>query len=162
MRRTALVLGAVLACGCSGGNVARELATAPEFDPEGQTKCKVKKSQSKPLIVEWPSAERVDLEVGRKQGSLVVRYDGCEMQLLTRCKAPGSYGYQAVAQKHGHATPESAARFLLDLFVQGDLEPGVSDAFLKTVPMPGGEGERATALRRFAHAVVTLPEFHLA
>ena len=40
----------------------------------------------------------------------------------------------AVAQKHGHATPESGARFLLDLFLQGDLEPGVREALLRNVP----------------------------
>ncbi|NQU23296.1 MAG: DUF1800 domain-containing protein [Candidatus Nealsonbacteria bacterium] len=59
---------------------------------------------------------------------------------------------QAVAQKHGHETPEAAARFLLDLLLQGDVEPAVRDSLLKT----------AGGLRRVAYAVVTLPEFHLA
>ena len=69
-----------------------------------------------------------------------------------------------VAGRHGHSTPESAARFLLDLFLQNDLEPDVRDSLLETLQTPdnaGGAGP-AEKIRRFAHAVVTLPEFHLA
>ena len=71
---------------------------------------------------------------------------------------------QAVARKHGHSTPQSAGRFLLDLFLQADLEPGASDALMQTLPTPAGPGggDPSAALRRFAHAVVTVPEFHLA
>lgn len=66
----------------------------------------------------------------------------------------------AVAQKHGHATPQAAARFLVDLFLQGDLDEGVAGALSKTTTT--GEGNPAERIRRAAHAVVTLPEFQLA
>ena len=66
---------------------------APGFDPEGQTKCSVAKSQTKPLIVEWPSADRMALETQLKGGLVPVRYTGCEMQVLSHCTAPGSYKY---------------------------------------------------------------------
>ena len=65
-----------------------------------------------------------------------------------------------VAGKHGHATPESAARFLIDLFLQGDVEPGVAEALLATVAASGDNASQQ--VRRFAHGVMTLPEFHLA
>ena len=65
-----------------------------------------------------------------------------------------------VAQKHGHATPESAGRFLLDLFLQGDVEDRVAETLLKTAE--GGDADPSERLRRLAHGVVTLPEFHLA
>jgi uncharacterized protein (DUF1800 family) len=76
----------------------------------------------------------------------------------------------AVARKYGHATPESAARFLVELFLQGDLEPAVRDALLQGVQTAGMGSENesiqtqgsVSLLRRFAHAVVTLPEYHLA
>ena len=68
---------------------------------------------------------------------------------------------RAVAKKHGFSTPESAARFLLDLFLQGDLGPDVRDALLKKIQTPAGDDPAGT-LRRFAHEIVTLPEFHLA
>jgi len=80
----------------------------------------------------------------------------------------GPYGDKlnpwAVSKKHGCSTPESATGFLLDLFLQGDLAPDVRDALQKTTGAPSdtGSGDRAGTGRRFAHAVVTLPEFHLA
>jgi hypothetical protein len=52
---------------------------------------------------------------------------------------------------------------LLDLFLQGDLEPDVRDALLKTAGAPADAGgDPSGTIRRFAHAVVTLPEFNLA
>jgi len=70
----------------------------------------------------------------------------------------------AVAHRHGCGTPESAARFLLDLFVQGDLDPGVRDALLQEVQVrtTDNNGEPGVALRHLARVVVTLPEYHLA
>jgi uncharacterized protein (DUF1800 family) len=65
----------------------------------------------------------------------------------------------AVARKHGHTTAESAAGFLLDLFLQGDLAPDVREA----LPMPTADGDDPEAtLRRFACVVTTLPEYQLA
>jgi hypothetical protein len=82
--------------GCGPGHKPPQ---PPKFDPEGQTTCKIRTSQSKPLIVEWPSAERVQLEARARRGLVVVRYNGCEMELLTRCQAPGAYEYSAVTPK---------------------------------------------------------------
>jgi len=70
----------------------------------------------------------------------------------------------AVAKKHGHSAPESAAGFLLDLFLQGDVGPNVRETLLEmagrpTVP-PGGDPSQW--LRQLTHAVLTLPEFQLA
>ena len=76
----------------------------------------------------------------------------------------GPYGNKldprAVAQRHGCATPESTRRFLLDLFLQGGLGPDVYDSLSKTRRRQDDDlGERT---RYLAHAIVTLPEFHLA
>ena len=65
----------------------------------------------------------------------------------TLLKSDGAFGGKlnpaAVAGKHG-----TGARFFLDLFLQGDAEPGsASDA--------------SADARRTAHAVITLPEFQL-
>ena len=71
----------------------------------------------------------------------------------------------AVAQKHGYATPESAARFLLDLLLQGDLEPGVREALLqdvRTAPRTVANEPRARGCAASRYAVTTLPEYHLA
>ncbi len=70
----------------------------------------------------------------------------------------------AIAKKHGCSTLKSAMRFLLDLFLQGETDPGVYDTVLKTAQAQAGIGndDPEEMLRRFAHLVVTLPEFHLA
>jgi len=66
----------------------------------------------------------------------------------------------AVAQKHGCATGESARGFLLDLFLQGDLN---SDVYI-TLPNTPREQDNDLGgrIRSLAYAIVTLPEFHLA
>ena len=58
------------------------------------------KSQAKPLIVEWPSADRGELEAqAHEHGLVVVRYQGCEMQVLDGCTAPVKYCYAAITRK---------------------------------------------------------------
>jgi len=68
----------------------------------------------------------------------------------------------AVAQKHGCATPEAAARFLLDLLVQADLESGTREALLQKTLVADSDGGPGTTLRHLACAVATLPEYQLA
>ncbi len=71
----------------------------------GQTKCSVRASQNKPLIVEWTSDERGDLETLVHQNKVVpVRYVGCEMEVLEQCVAPGGYDYVPFTAKHERVT----------------------------------------------------------
>lgn len=85
---------------------------------------------------------------------------------LALLQGSGPYGDKlnpwTIAKKHGCSTPESADRFLLDLFLQGDLESNVRDALPKIARASAGGGEPAEQVRRFAHSIVTLPEFQLA
>ncbi len=89
-----------MAMGC-GSTPASELAKTPGLEEKtGLKTCPVKQSARKPLIVEWPSADRGDLENAIERGVVVVRYpNSCEMQLLTRCTAPGRYTYDAYTPK---------------------------------------------------------------
>jgi len=64
----------------------------------------------------------------------------------------------AVAKKHGHAGPEDAGRFMIDLFLQGDVEEKVAEALLKA----GDDGDTSQRVRDIAHAVAVSPEFQLA
>jgi uncharacterized protein (DUF1800 family) len=66
----------------------------------------------------------------------------------------------AVAQRHGCATSESTRRFLLDLFLQGDLDSDVYDSLPKTPRRQ--DDDLGGRTRSFAYTIVTLPEFHLA
>jgi len=68
----------------------------------------------------------------------------------------------ALVKKHGCSGPARAGRFMLDLFLQGDLAAGAAEDLRKTAGTPGTAAGKSPRLRRFVHAVVTLPEFQLA
>lgn len=69
-----------------------------------------------------------------------------------------------IAQKYGFSTLESETQFMLDLFLQGNLDVDVYDKMLKTVQeeTSNDSNKIEDRIRHFAHAVITLPEFHLA
>lgn len=87
----------MLAPSCGGSSPEPR---APALDLPGQSTCKVKGSQLHPLIVEWPSVARAELEARMKSGPVVVRYSGCEMDVLPQCRAKnGAYRYVGVTRK---------------------------------------------------------------
>ncbi|MBW2457386.1 MAG: hypothetical protein JRI68_22960 [Deltaproteobacteria bacterium] len=94
-----LPLVVLFAAACSPGAPTAGLTRPPEFAPEGQTKCGVTKSQSRPLIVEWPASDRATLESQSRRGRVVVRYSGCELEVLRHCRVAGEYEYTALTPK---------------------------------------------------------------
>lgn len=87
-------------CNKNKGNPASQLATAPTMEgATGESKCSVRSSAAKPLVVEWPAAERAALEARAARGLVAVRYEGCEMEVLTNCTAAGAYSYLGLNQK---------------------------------------------------------------
>jgi uncharacterized protein (DUF1800 family) len=64
-----------------------------------------------------------------------------------------------IAGKYGNTTVDSAAQFVIDLFLQNDLPAETRNAIMKTAT---DKGDPAALLRQIAYAAVTLPEFHLA
>jgi hypothetical protein len=71
---------------------------------------------------------------------------------------------QKLAGKHGHADPEPAGRFLIDLLLPGEQEAGVRESLLASDQGPGepAGGDASGRLRRLVHRIVMQPEFHLA
>jgi len=60
---------------------------------DNSAKCRVAKSQSEPLIVEWPDPDRARLESLSHKGLVAVHYEGCTLKLMSRCTVKGA-GYQ--------------------------------------------------------------------
>jgi hypothetical protein len=130
---TALVVMAMGAsAGCSGGNLASEIAKPPE-NPHHEPKCGTSTIQPRPLIVEWPSSDRAALEGRIKQGLVPVRYVGCDMEVLTTCKLPATYVYSGITPKNDKVVihnndelyaniPVYAAKFEAKLQKAGSLE----------------------------------------
>jgi formylglycine-generating enzyme required for sulfatase activity len=99
------VVLALFVSGCGGGNTAAQINVVPDLQMKGQAKCSVTGSQDRPLIVEWPSADRGQLEThARNRGVVVVHYSGCEMRILDGCTAPVTYGYSPITRKRDHVT----------------------------------------------------------
>ncbi|MCB9566917.1 MAG: SUMF1/EgtB/PvdO family nonheme iron enzyme [Myxococcales bacterium] len=116
-RRAPLALAALLASApggplaCGQRNLASALAPATDLAPAtGQARCGVIKSHERPLIIEWPAADRGALESQIRRGDrlVVVRYEGCEMEILRRCEASGRYGFTALERKDDEAIMRSA------------------------------------------------------
>ena len=116
LRPIAPLLSAVFVlAGCGGGNAASRLAQAPKFDPKDQSKCGVAKSQSRPLIVEWPSADRGALEAQTRRGVVVVRYVGCEMEVLRQCTPRASTRTRPLTRKRDHIAIRDADELYANL-----------------------------------------------
>ena len=74
-------------------------------------KCDAAAGQLRPLVVEWSAADRAALEAQARRGQLVVRRQGCDLEVLRRCKAPPkqAYGYAALTPKEERAVIKNAA-----------------------------------------------------
>lgn len=92
-------LSSLVACGGAAGEAVRpEAPTAAEAVGE-TVHCDVAGEKTSPLVVDWPSQHRVDLEVAMKSGVAVVRYACDEVEVLTQCSLPGSYAFTGVSLK---------------------------------------------------------------
>ena len=99
-------------CGGSvGSNAASQVLKKPELPTDSEAKCSVRKSQSEPLIVEWPNASRGRLEATAKRGLVAIKYEGCELTQLTACtvkSAVGPYAYWPITRKQSHVAIKDA------------------------------------------------------
>lgn len=88
----------------------------------------------------------------------MVGRENLALALLGESKAYGGrLDPWAIAQKYGCTKIEDAKQFLVDLFVDGDLD----DEVIGTEDVGGAEGLK-DGTRRFAQRIVTMPEFQLA
>jgi uncharacterized protein (DUF1800 family) len=65
----------------------------------------------------------------------------------------------ALARKHAGDSPDAAARFLIDLFLQGDVSAELAGKLVRIASAPGRSPEQA--MRQLTYAVLTLPESQL-
>lgn len=93
--------------GCQRGPAAR-LATPPKYELAGQSKCTVQASATRPLVVEWPAADRASLEARLARGLVAVRAEGCDIEVLRQCAVPGSYSYLGLTRKNDQVLITSA------------------------------------------------------
>ena len=64
-------------------------------------KCGGTGSTMNPLVIEWSAGDRASLEARMRSGLVVVRYEGCAVEVLRNCKvAEGSYRYVGITRKN--------------------------------------------------------------
>lgn len=89
--------------GCGAGTVGKVVRptqpTAGEALGAVDVECRPEATEAQPLVVDLPSAARVDLEVAMKEGVAVVAYDCKTMRLLSGCRLTGSYAFAGVSRK---------------------------------------------------------------
>jgi hypothetical protein len=94
----ALAIGATTpGLACSGGQL-----TAASAAQKGL--CPVATKQTEPLIVEWSSASRGQLEALRQKHVVAARMNGCDLEVLPHCEVPGTYGYVPITPKRERVT----------------------------------------------------------
>lgn len=91
-------------CTCkTGKNLASTMVDTPAADQTpltaGQARCSVAASTERPLVVGWPSTDRVSLEARLRRGPVIARYQGCELEILRQCTLPGLYRYLGTTRK---------------------------------------------------------------
>ena len=77
----------LVACG-SGAELPR--ARAPGV-PDAEARCQAAARGESPLVTEWSSAEKANLQARLRAGALAVEFTGCSMRPLTGCTVRGSY-----------------------------------------------------------------------
>src|SRR5688572_24606002 len=113
LRLSALSLASTLLFACgpgTAGNAVRPEAPsgAEAMEEPTNAQCKGVAEHAEPLIVDWRSKERLDLELSMKKGVAVVSYDCSQMRVLKDCSVEGSYEYAGVSIKEDLVQLENA------------------------------------------------------
>ena len=100
-RRGPVAVLALAAAGLIAGCASMPSGNAepPRYAPADQTTSSATKSSSRPLVLEWPAADRAALESQRAKGVVVVHYAQHEMEVLRGCRAGAAYHYAAITPK---------------------------------------------------------------
>jgi hypothetical protein len=114
VRAALLLLGA--ACGRAGGPLPPPDAPqlVDEADPV-RARVTIAKRASAPMTVDWQPESRTDLEVIKRQGPAVVRFDPRSFELLPDCHGEGAYSYVGVTPKEQNITLRSKAELHTNL-----------------------------------------------
>jgi len=100
MKPSWCVVFALLTLGCpSGTNTAGAIRPAPPKLANAVPEARCSAKNTEPLIVEWSSTDRAKLEAIAHKGLVVVRYQGCEMEVLAACTVSGAYKYTSITRK---------------------------------------------------------------
>lgn len=87
-----LAAPALLMVAC-GGASEMPRAQAPSA-PDASMRCSLAARNESPLVTEWSSAEKANLQARLRSGALAVEFTGCNMRPILGCNLRGSYRWQ--------------------------------------------------------------------
>jgi hypothetical protein len=64
-----------------------------------ELECRPGQDRAEPLIVDWPSDDRTDLEIAMRDGLVVASYDCDSFRVLEACRVRGGYEFAGVSRK---------------------------------------------------------------
>jgi TPR repeat protein len=87
--------------GCKAGTAGKAVTPPPPSAGEAfaELECQEGQSRAEPLVVDWGSDDRTDLEIAMRDGLVVAAYDCNTFRVLERCRARGGYGFAGVSRK---------------------------------------------------------------
>lgn len=87
--------------GCKAGAAGRFIEPdKPSADEAmGELTCSDGQQRAEPLVVDWSSDDRTDLEVAMRDGIVVATYDCNSFRVLENCRVTGGYSFAGVGRK---------------------------------------------------------------
>lgn len=139
-------------CACQPGATTAELVRpdAPTANDvvADTVPCRDRGSYAEPLIVDWSSSGRLDLEFAMKRGVAVVAYDCQSLRLLNGCSLPASYAFAGVTVKEEVIQLANADEISANLPLSGVKLAAGMDARSSLDLALVMVGKRSTALRQ--------------
>ena len=116
---SAFALSLLAGCGgMKGGGAARpDDPKATDALGADVIACDAAPAYSEPLVVDWSSNARLDLEIAMKDGLVPVRYTCDEFRIVKGCRAQGDYIFAGVSRKEDVIEIENAAELAVNFRV---------------------------------------------
>ncbi len=110
---------ALVGCGGmkGGGAVRPKDPKATDAVGADAISCDAPPAYGEPLVVDWSSGARLDLELAMKEGLVPVRYTCDEFRIVKGCKAQGDYIFAGVSRKEDVVEIENAAELAVNFRV---------------------------------------------
>lgn len=125
------------------GNAVMGSSSANGASALGDAPCRDTGDKATPLVVDWESNDRMDVEAGMKHGLVVVQYSCSAFKVLPDCSLEGKYGYVGVTLKEDVVQISSADELKANLPKSGS---GKDSATLLNEMGRGATLDIATAL----------------
>lgn len=110
-------LGALVSAACGTGAAGKAVKPdAPKVTSVLKSiDCRAPGEEGEPLVVDWPTEQRGDLETAMKGGIAVVAYDCKTVKVLSDCQGEGKYNFTGITMQEEVIRMEDADEIALTL-----------------------------------------------